>query len=132
MTAATLERAPETVVAALGSNSARGLARSAAKERFEQHGPNELKGAPETPWWERAAVFLRAADLLSGPWRDTINAATMLGQSKNCYQAEIDAACESIDFLKFAAHYYMAVYGLLPHPRYPVIDQNKDNITVNT
>ena len=59
----------------------------------------------ETPWWERAAVFLRAADLLSGPWRDTINAATMLGQSKTVYQAEIDAACELTDFLRFNASY---------------------------
>lgn len=49
----------------------------------------------------RAAVFLRAAELLSGPWRDTINAATMLGQSKSCYQAEIDAACELTDFFRF-------------------------------
>ncbi|GIF66109.1 1-pyrroline-5-carboxylate dehydrogenase [Asanoa ishikariensis] len=50
---------------------------------------------------DRAAVFLRAADLLAGPWRDTLNAATMLGQSKTAYQAEIDAACELIDFLRF-------------------------------
>lgn len=50
---------------------------------------------------ERAAVFLRAADLLAGPWRDTLNAATMLGQSKTAIQAEIDAACELIDFLRF-------------------------------
>jgi 1-pyrroline-5-carboxylate dehydrogenase len=50
---------------------------------------------------ERAAVLLRAAELLSGPWRDTLNAATMLGQSKSCYQAEIDSACELIDFLRF-------------------------------
>jgi 1-pyrroline-5-carboxylate dehydrogenase len=50
---------------------------------------------------DRAAVFLRAADLLAGPWRDTINAATMLGQSKTAIQAEIDAACEFIDFLRF-------------------------------
>jgi 1-pyrroline-5-carboxylate dehydrogenase len=50
---------------------------------------------------ERAAVFLRAADLLTGPWRDTVNAATMLGQSKTCYQAEIDAACELADFWRF-------------------------------
>jgi 1-pyrroline-5-carboxylate dehydrogenase len=50
---------------------------------------------------DRAAVFLKAADLLAGPWRDTINAATMLGQSKNVMQAEIDAACELIDFLRF-------------------------------
>ena len=46
------------------------------------------------PWEERAAVFLRAAELLAGPWRDTLNAATMLGQSKTAHQAEIDAACE--------------------------------------
>ncbi|HIW60954.1 MAG TPA: L-glutamate gamma-semialdehyde dehydrogenase [Candidatus Stackebrandtia excrementipullorum] len=50
---------------------------------------------------ERAAVFLRAAELLAGPWRDTVNAATMLGQSKTAAQAEIDAACEFIDFLRF-------------------------------
>ncbi|MEZ6018635.1 MAG: aldehyde dehydrogenase family protein [Planctomycetota bacterium] len=49
------------------------------------------------PWEERAAVFLKAADLLAGPWRDTINASTMSGQSKTCYQAEIDAACELAD-----------------------------------
>ncbi|WP_020390297.1 L-glutamate gamma-semialdehyde dehydrogenase [Kribbella catacumbae] len=50
---------------------------------------------------DRAAVFLKAADLLAGPWRDTLNAATMLGQSKTAQQAEIDAACELIDFLRF-------------------------------
>jgi 1-pyrroline-5-carboxylate dehydrogenase len=50
---------------------------------------------------DRAAIFLRAADLIAGPWRDTINAATMLGQSKTVQQAEIDAACELIDFLRF-------------------------------
>jgi 1-pyrroline-5-carboxylate dehydrogenase len=50
---------------------------------------------------DRAAIFLKAADLLSGPWRDTLNAATMLGQSKTAYQAEIDAACELIDFWRF-------------------------------
>ena len=53
------------------------------------------------PWEERAAIFLRAAELLAGPWRDTLNAATMLGQSKTAYQAEIDAACELIDFWRF-------------------------------
>ncbi|MFY1636138.1 L-glutamate gamma-semialdehyde dehydrogenase [Solwaraspora sp. WMMB335] len=53
------------------------------------------------PYAERAAIFLRAADLLAGPWRDTLNAATMLGQSKTAYQAEIDSACELIDFLRF-------------------------------
>ena len=53
------------------------------------------------PWVERAAIFLRAAELLSGPWRSTLNAATMLGQSKTAHQAEIDAACEVIDFYRF-------------------------------
>ncbi|HEX5496102.1 MAG TPA: L-glutamate gamma-semialdehyde dehydrogenase [Mycobacteriales bacterium] len=63
-----------------------------------------LAAAPawrELPFDERAAVMLRAADLLAGPWRDTLNAATMLGQSKSVVQAEIDAACELIDFLRF-------------------------------
>ncbi|MEV6598173.1 L-glutamate gamma-semialdehyde dehydrogenase [Actinoplanes sp. NPDC051346] len=53
------------------------------------------------PYSERAAVFLRAAEMLAGGWRDTVNAATILGQSKSAYQAEIDAACELIDFLRF-------------------------------
>jgi 1-pyrroline-5-carboxylate dehydrogenase len=58
-------------------------------------------GWRDLPFDERAAVLLKAADLLAGPWRDTINAATMLGQSKTCYQAEIDAACELADFWRF-------------------------------
>src|SRR3954471_3103317 len=62
-------------------------------------------GWRELPYAERAAVFLRAADLLSGPWRDTLNAATMLGQSKTAIQAEIDAACELIDFLRFNVYF---------------------------
>ncbi|MCA9001307.1 MAG: aldehyde dehydrogenase family protein, partial [Planctomycetes bacterium] len=68
----------------------------------------------ELPWQERAAVFLRAADLLCGPWRDTINAATMLGQSKTCFQAEIDAACELADFWRFNVHYMHQLYGEQP------------------
>lgn len=58
------------------------------------------------PWNERAAVFLKAADLLAGPYRWKMNAATMLGQSKNAFQAEIDSACELIDFLRFNAAFY--------------------------
>src|SRR3954452_25097457 len=58
-------------------------------------------GWESTPFDERAAVFLRAADLMAGPWREKIAAATMLGQSKSVYQAEIDAPCEQIDFWRF-------------------------------
>ncbi len=57
------------------------------------------------PWEERAAVFLRAAELLAGPWRDRLNASTMLGQGKTCHQAEIDSACEIIDFWRFNTWY---------------------------
>ncbi len=67
-----------------------------------------------TPWEQRAAVFLKAADLLAGPWRDTLNAATMIGQSKNCYQAEIDSACELIDFFRFNARYAQEIYEEQP------------------
>jgi 1-pyrroline-5-carboxylate dehydrogenase len=54
---------------------------------------------------DRAAIFLKAADLLAGPWRTTLNAATMLGQSKTCYQAEIDTPCELVDFWRFNVYY---------------------------
>ena len=57
------------------------------------------------PWEDRAAVFLKAAELLAGPYRDILNASTMLGQSKTAHQAEIDAACELIDFWRFNPHY---------------------------
>jgi 1-pyrroline-5-carboxylate dehydrogenase len=62
------------------------------------------------PWYERAAVLLRAADMLAGPWRDTLNASTMLGQSKTAHQAEIDAACEVIDFWRFNPHFAQRIY----------------------
>lgn len=71
----------------------------AAKEAWEN-----------TSWEHRAAVFLRAAELLAGPYRAKINAATMLGQSKNAFQAEIDAACELIDFFKFNVQYMTELY----------------------
>ena len=67
-----------------------------------------------TPWEERAAVFLRAAELLAGPWRDTLNAATMLGQSKTAHQAEIDAACELIDFWRFNVEFMRRIYEEQP------------------
>ncbi|MCK9895863.1 L-glutamate gamma-semialdehyde dehydrogenase [Frankia sp. AgB32] len=63
---------------------------------------------------ERAAVFLRAAQALAGPWRDTLNAATMLGQSKTCQQAEIDAACELIDFWRFNVMFAADLHGAAP------------------
>nr|WP_320133249.1 L-glutamate gamma-semialdehyde dehydrogenase [uncultured Holophaga sp.] len=71
-------------------------------------------GWAELPWEGRAAVFLRAAELLAGPWRDTLNAATMLGQSKTCHQAEIDSACEFIDFLRFNVHFYRQILEQQP------------------
>jgi 1-pyrroline-5-carboxylate dehydrogenase len=66
------------------------------------------------PYSERASVFLRAAELLAGGWRDTLNAATILGQSKSVYQAEIDAACELIDFLRFNAAFGRRILGEQP------------------
>ena len=66
------------------------------------------------PWEERAAVLLRAAELLAGPWRDTLNAATMLGQSKTAHQSEIDAACESIDFFRFNVDFMTRIYAEQP------------------
>ncbi len=67
-----------------------------------------------TPWHERVAVFLRAAELLAGPWRATLNATTMLNQSKTVHQAEIDAVCESIDFFRFNADYLVRIYEEQP------------------
>jgi 1-pyrroline-5-carboxylate dehydrogenase len=76
--------------------------------------------ADAAPGWQalsfddRAAVFLKAADLLAGPWRQTLNAATMLGQSKTAYQAEIDAACELIDFWRFNVHFARQILAEQP------------------
>src|SRR5215217_6390700 len=80
-----------------------------------------LRAAKEAaPAWQelsfddRAAVFLKAADLLAGPWRQTLNAATMLGQSKTSYQAEIDAACELIDFWRYNVHFARQIMAEQP------------------
>ena len=75
----------------------------------------KAKSAWEDLAWEhRAAIFLKAADLIAGPYRYKLNAATMLGQSKNAYQAEIDAACELIDFLRFNVQYMTDIYKQQP------------------
>jgi 1-pyrroline-5-carboxylate dehydrogenase len=86
-----------------------------------RHVDQAIKAAAEawedwhrTPWEERAAVFLRAAELLSGPWRATLNAATMLGQSKTVHQAEIDAACELTDFFRFNVQFMLRIYEEQP------------------
>lgn len=68
----------------------------------------------KTPWQDRAAVFLKAADLLAGPFRAKMNAATMIAQSKNVFQAEIDAACELIDFFRFNVQFMTEIYSNQP------------------
>ena len=90
-----------------------------------QGGPKEVERAIDAageawhdwsrlPWEERASVFLRAAELLAGPWRATLNAATMLGQSKTVHQAEIDAACELTDFYRFNIEFMTRIYEEQP------------------
>ena len=92
---------------------------------YHQAGPAEVQaaiGAAEAarpawcalPWEERAAVFLRAAEMLTTTHRDRVNASTMLGQSKTCHQAEIDAACEMIDFWRFNVHFAERIYAEQP------------------
>jgi 1-pyrroline-5-carboxylate dehydrogenase len=89
--------------------------------RVQAAGPAQVEKAIEsslsvarqwaaTPWQDRAAIFLKAADLVAGPHRDNLNAATILGQSKSVQQAEIDAACELIDFLRFNVHFAESIY----------------------
>ena len=75
------------------------------------------------PWEDRAAVFLKAAELLTTTWRATINAATMLGQSKTAYQAEIDSACELIDFWRFNPHYAQSLYDEQPQSDHSMWNQ---------
>ena len=93
--------------------------------RFHASGPDVVDAAIEAcrgarmdwaslPFEERAAVFLRAADLLSGPWRDRINAATMLGQSKTVHQSEIDAVAELADFLRFNVYFLAEIMAAQP------------------
>ncbi|MGH2570223.1 MAG: L-glutamate gamma-semialdehyde dehydrogenase, partial [bacterium] len=89
----------------------------AGKEEVAQAIEAASKAWPEwsrMDWHDRAAIFLRAAELLAGSWRQVLNAATMLGQSKTCHQAEIDAACELIDFWRFNVHYQQQIYAEQP------------------
>jgi len=89
----------------------------AEKKHIDQAIETALEGRKkwaEIPWEQRAGIFLRAAELIAGPYRAKINAATMLGQSKNIYQAEIDAACELIDFLRFNVQYMTEIYKEQP------------------
>src|ERR1700758_2045690 len=83
-------------------------------ERAIAAGADAWNDWSRTPWEERAAIFLRAAELLAGPWRATLNAATMLGQSKTAHQAEIDAACEVIDFWRFNTTFMTRIYEEQP------------------
>jgi 1-pyrroline-5-carboxylate dehydrogenase len=94
-----------------------GRAATATREDAKAAVEAAVRAAPgwrELPYDERAAVLLRAADLLSGPWRDRLNAATMLGQSKTCHQAEIDAACELADFWRFNVAYGREILAMQP------------------
>ena len=79
------------------------------------------------PFDERCAILLKAADLLAGPWRQRLNAATMLGQSKTAYQAEIDAACELIDFWRFNVHYAKQILTDQPIANSPGIWNRTDH-----
>jgi 1-pyrroline-5-carboxylate dehydrogenase len=88
--------------------------RPAEVERAIQAAADAWHDWSRTPWEDRAAVFLRAAELLAGPWRATLNAATMLGQSKTVHQAEIDSACELIDFWRFNPSYMVRIYEEQP------------------
>lgn len=72
-------------------------------------------------WEQRVAIFMKAADLIAGPYRYKLNAATMIGQSKNAYQAEIDAACELIDFLRFNIQYVSEIYAEQPPENSPTV-----------
>jgi 1-pyrroline-5-carboxylate dehydrogenase len=88
-----------------------------AKEHIQLAIDEAMKAKPgweKMNWENRAAIFLKAADLMAGKYRAAINATTMLGQSKNAYQAEIDSACELIDFLRFNVHYLSEIYRQQP------------------
>ena len=89
----------------------------AEKSHVEKAIANALEAKPKwenLAWEQRAAIFLKAAELIAGPYRARINAATMIGQSKNIYQAEIDASCELIDFLRYNVEFMQQIYSDQP------------------
>ncbi len=109
--------APFDVVAPHDHAHVLGTGANATTEDAKDAVEAALRAAPawrDLPFDERAAVLLRAADLLTGPWRDRINAATMLGQSKTCQQAEIDSACELADFWRFNVAFGRQVHEIQP------------------
>lgn len=94
-----------------------GVAHQAEQEHIEKAVEVALEARKKwsaMPWQERAAIFLRAAELIAGPYRDKLNAATMIAQSKNVFQAEIDSACEIIDFLRFNVQFMTDIYKNQP------------------
>lgn len=94
-----------------------GVYHKATKEHVEKAVASALEARKEwanLAWEQRAAVFLKAAELIAGPYRYKINAATMIGQSKNIFQAEIDSACELVDFLRFNVEYMTRIYEEQP------------------
>ncbi|MFG1944394.1 L-glutamate gamma-semialdehyde dehydrogenase [Nonomuraea sp. NPDC048826] len=109
--------APIDVVQPHNKSAVLGRTREAGAQDVRAAIDAALAAAPAwraLPFDERAAIFLKAADLLAGPWRATLNAATVLGQSKSAQQAEIDAACELIDFLRFNVAYARQIYADQP------------------
>ncbi len=101
--------------------------------KYHKAGPKEVELAinqamkareewARTRWEERIKIFLKAAELLSGPWRQVLNAATMLGQSKNPFQAEIDSACELIDFFRFNSYFATLIYKSQPFSPKPTLN----------
>ena len=98
----------------------------AEKKHVRQAITNALKAKKawaDMSWEHRISIFLKAADLIAGPYRAVINAGTMLGQSKNIFQAEIDAACEFVDFLKFNAAFASDIYSQQPAPGHGVFNR---------
>lgn len=94
-----------------------GVYHNAKKEHVDQaiEAALDAKQAwADLPWEQRAAVFLKAAELIAGPYRQKLNAATMIGQSKNIFQAEIDSACEIVDFLRFNVEYMSQIFEEQP------------------